>query len=122
MKEFLTRVFFSAAKRPRKGKDKKPKPVREESFSPRPFFEHNDFSYIDGMVDHDRKDRDGVQGMPFLCLQGHPVAVPVQYGQRTRPGETPERTSGLARPPGPKEAFGEEDGVQSPRPASTALR
>ncbi len=37
--------------------DKKHKPARKESFSSKFFFEHNDFSYIDGIVDPNRKNR-----------------------------------------------------------------
>ena len=52
--------------------DKKPKPVREESFSSKLFFEQNDFRYIDGIVDPDRKKRDGPKGYPpssiFMAL------------------------------------------------------
>jgi hypothetical protein len=52
--------------------DKKPKPVREESLSSKEFFEHNDFSYIDEIVDPDRKKRDGPKGFPpssiFMAL------------------------------------------------------
>jgi len=43
-------------------KDKKPKPVREESFSSKEFFERNDFSYVDRIVDPDRGRRDGPKG------------------------------------------------------------
>ncbi|MBI2936767.1 MAG: transposase [Thaumarchaeota archaeon] len=54
-------------------KDKKPKPIREESFSSKEFFERNDyFSYVDVIVDPDRKRRDGPKGYPpssvFMAL------------------------------------------------------
>jgi transposase len=53
-------------------KDKKPKPVREESFSSKEFFERNDFSYVDRIVDPDRGRRDGPKGYPpssiFMAL------------------------------------------------------
>jgi len=42
--------------------DKKPKPVREESFSSRLLFEKSDFSFIDGIVDPDRDRRSGPKG------------------------------------------------------------
>jgi hypothetical protein len=52
--------------------DKKPKPVREESLSSKEFFKNNDFSYIDEIVDPDRKKRDGPKGYPpssiFMAL------------------------------------------------------
>ena len=52
--------------------DKKPKPVREESLSSKEFFEHNDFSFVDEIVDPDRKKRDGPKGYPpssiFMAL------------------------------------------------------
>lgn len=44
--------------------DKKPKPVREESFSSKLFFEKNDFSYINRIVDPNRRKRDGPKGYP----------------------------------------------------------
>lgn len=44
----------------------------EESFSSKEFFEHNDFSYVDEMVDPDRGRRDGPKGYPpssiFMAL------------------------------------------------------
>jgi IS5 family transposase len=43
---------------------KKPKPVREESFSSKLFFEKNDFSYIDKVVDPNRRKRSGPKGYP----------------------------------------------------------
>ena len=53
-------------------KDKKPKPVREESFSSKLFFEKNDFGYIDRIVDPNRRKRDGPKGYPpssiFMAL------------------------------------------------------
>jgi IS5 family transposase len=52
--------------------DKKPKPIREESFSSKLFFEKNDFGYIDKMVDPNRRRRDGPKGYPpssiFMAL------------------------------------------------------
>ena len=45
-------------------KDKKPKPVREDSFSSKLFFEHNDLGYVDAIVDPDREDRSGPKGYP----------------------------------------------------------
>ena len=52
--------------------DKKPKPVREESFSSKLVFEKNDFRYIDKIVDPNRKKRDGPKGYPpssiFMAL------------------------------------------------------
>lgn len=53
-------------------KDKKPKPVREESFSSKLVFQRNDFGYIDKIVDPNRKKRDGPKGYPprsiFMAL------------------------------------------------------
>jgi hypothetical protein len=43
---------------------KKTKPVREESFSSRLFFEMNDYSYVDAIVDPDREHREGPKGYP----------------------------------------------------------
>jgi IS5 family transposase len=52
--------------------DKKPKPVREESFSSKLVFEKNDFRYIDRIVDPNRRNRDGPKGYPpssiFMAL------------------------------------------------------
>ena len=45
-------------------RDKKPKPIREESFSSKLVFEKNDFRYIDKIVDPDRRKRDGPKGYP----------------------------------------------------------
>ena len=42
--------------------EKKVRPVREESFPARLVFETNDFSYIDAIVDPDRKRRCGPKG------------------------------------------------------------
>lgn len=42
--------------------EKKLRPVREESFPARLIFEKNDFSYIDAIVDPDRKSRCGPKG------------------------------------------------------------
>jgi hypothetical protein len=46
------------------GEGKKPKPVREESFSSKLVFEKNDFRYIDKIVDPNRRKRDGPKGYP----------------------------------------------------------
>ena len=52
--------------------DKKPKPVREESFSSKLVFQKNDFRYIDRIVDPNRRKRDGPKGYPpssiFMAL------------------------------------------------------
>jgi hypothetical protein len=51
---------------------KKPKPIGEESFSSNLFFEKNDPSYVDRIVDPDRKIRAGAKGYPpssiFMAL------------------------------------------------------
>jgi transposase len=47
---------------PKGRKDKKPKPVREDSFSPRLFFEHNELGYVDTIVDLDRETKSGPKG------------------------------------------------------------
>jgi hypothetical protein len=44
--------------------DKKPKPIREESFSSKLFFKKNDFGYINKIVDPNRRRRDGPKGYP----------------------------------------------------------
>ncbi len=53
-------------------KDKKPKPVREESFSSKLFFRKNDFGYIDKILDPNRRKRAGPKGYPpssiFMAL------------------------------------------------------
>jgi hypothetical protein len=53
--------------------DKKPKPIREESFfSSKLFFEKNDFRYIDKIVDPNRGSHNGPKGYPpssiFMAL------------------------------------------------------
>ncbi|MDG6995452.1 MAG: hypothetical protein JRN52_05975 [Nitrososphaerota archaeon] len=44
--------------------DKKPKPIREESFSSKFVFQKNDFGYIDRIVDPNRRKRGGPKGYP----------------------------------------------------------
>jgi hypothetical protein len=52
--------------------DKKPKPIREESFSSKLVFQKNDFVYIDKIVDPGRRKRSGQKGYPpssiFMAL------------------------------------------------------
>lgn len=52
--------------------DKKPKPIREESFASKLVFQSNDFRYIDKIVDPNRRTRDGPKGYPpssiFMAL------------------------------------------------------
>lgn len=43
-------------------KDKKRKPIREESFPAELVFQKNDFSYVDSIVDPYRKERAGPKG------------------------------------------------------------
>jgi transposase len=45
-------------------REKKPRPVRVDSFSSKLIFEHNDFEYVDGIVDPNRKTRSGPKGYP----------------------------------------------------------
>ena len=52
------------SQKPKDRKDKKPKPVREDSFSSKLFFEHNDLLYVDGIVDPERESRSGPKGYP----------------------------------------------------------
>lgn len=54
----------STPKRIKGGEDKKPKPIREESFPAELVFQKNDFSYIDGIADPDRASRRGPKGYP----------------------------------------------------------
>jgi hypothetical protein len=44
--------------------DKKPKPIREESFSSKLVFQKNYFVYIDKILDPDRRKRSGPKGYP----------------------------------------------------------
>ena len=52
------------AKKAKESKDKKSKPVGEESFASKEFFEHKNFSYVDEIVDPDRENRGGPKGYP----------------------------------------------------------
>lgn len=54
------------------GREKKPKPIREESFPAQLVFQKNDFSYVDAIVDPNRATRSGPKGYPpsamFMAL------------------------------------------------------
>ena len=62
----------SSPRRIKGSKDKKRKPIREESFPAELVFQKNDFSYVDAIVDPLRNERAGPKGYPpsamFMAL------------------------------------------------------
>jgi hypothetical protein len=58
---------------------KKPKPIREETFSSKLVFEKNEFRYIDRIVDPNRSKRDGPKGCILLQAPYSFMALLLMY-------------------------------------------